>query len=177
VGGSFYCSNNRLTSLAGAPQTVGGGFSCGFNQLTTLEGAPQMVGRDFWCLYNRLTSLEGAPQTVGGYFYCDVFRLERGEWNSSGWGKILSTGNDAARRLILTLPIFDPDRFLQRLSGDLKKDGQVLLQLASLWEEPGWAGQRQEIERRLSPGQLRAIKVLRTKLDYVNPWQGGVLED
>jgi len=198
VSGVFDCENNQLTTLEGAPQTVVGRFDCDSNQLTTLEGAPQVgggfycsnnrltsligaprtVGSDFWCDNNRLTSLVGAPQTVDGRFYCDAFGLERGEWIPSGWLKILTTGNAAAQRLILTLPnIPDPDLFLQKLSGDLKKDGQVLLQLAALWEEPGWAGQRREIEQRLSPEQLRTIKVLRTKLDYVNPWQGGVLTD
>ena len=70
VGGDFVCSNNRLTSLKGAPQEVGGSFHCSRNNLTTLEGAPNKVGRHFYCDNNRLTSLEGAPNEVGGYFYC-----------------------------------------------------------------------------------------------------------
>ena len=81
VGGYFSCSNNRLTSLQGAPQKVGGYFSCGGNfycdnnKLTTLEGAPQKVGGYFSCSDNRLTSLQGAPQEVGGYFSCSDNRL------------------------------------------------------------------------------------------------------
>ena len=81
VGGNFYCGNNRLTSLQGAPQKVGGYFSCGGNfycdnnKLTTLEGAPQKVGGDFYCSDNRLTTLEGAPQEVGEDFYCSNNRL------------------------------------------------------------------------------------------------------
>jgi len=71
VNGAFYCSNNQLTTLEGAPQSVGGDFSCYNNQLTTLEGAPQSVGGDFYCYNNQLTTLEGAPQSVGGGFYCD----------------------------------------------------------------------------------------------------------
>ena len=70
VGGSFYCYNNQLTSLEGVPQTVGGSFGCSNNQLTSLEGAPQTVGGSFGCSNNQLTSLEGAPQTVGGRFDC-----------------------------------------------------------------------------------------------------------
>ena len=31
VRGGFYCSNNKLTTLAGAPETVGGTFSCSDN--------------------------------------------------------------------------------------------------------------------------------------------------
>jgi hypothetical protein len=171
VNRSFGCSGNRLISLAGAPQTVGGNFYCDNNQLTSLVGAPQTVGRDFWCSHNRLTTLVGAPQTVGGYFFCDSFKLRSGEWNPQGWLAILATGDRKARRLIVTLPMFDAGFWLQKLKGDLKKDGQVLLQLADLWDKSGWEEQRQEIEQRLSPEQLRVIKALKTKLGYVNPWK------
>jgi hypothetical protein len=71
VNGYFYCHNNQLTSLEGAPQTVGGSFSCRDNQLTSLVGAPQTVGGAFNCTDNQLTSLEGAPLTVGHFFCSD----------------------------------------------------------------------------------------------------------
>ena len=70
INGGFYCDNNQLTSLVGAPQTVGSGFYCYDNLLTSLEGAPQSVSGDFYCDNNQITSLKGAPQTVGGGFYC-----------------------------------------------------------------------------------------------------------
>ena len=70
VTGNFYCSNNSLTSLDGAPQEVRGAFFCDHNSLTSLEGAPQWVGEDFYCSNNSLTSLEGAPQWVGESFCC-----------------------------------------------------------------------------------------------------------
>ena len=69
VGGHFDCSDNRLTSLEGAPKSVGGDFGCSNNYLTSLDGAPQKVGRTFYCEDNSLTSLEGAPQKVGGFSY------------------------------------------------------------------------------------------------------------
>jgi len=59
VSGNFYCSNNQLMSLSGAPQTVAGGFYCYNNNLTSLEGAPQTVGGYFTCTNNKLTSLDG----------------------------------------------------------------------------------------------------------------------
>ena len=31
IDGHFYCSNNKLTSLVGAPKTVGGSFDCSDN--------------------------------------------------------------------------------------------------------------------------------------------------
>jgi hypothetical protein len=175
VDGDFSCSRNHLTTLAGSPQTVDGDFYCSSNQLTTLVGAPQTVDGDFYCGGNQLTSLAGAPQTVSGGFDCDSFTLQKGEWNPQGWLAILATGDSKARSLIVTLPLFDAGFWLQKLKGDLKKDGQVLLQLASLWDEPGWEEQRQEIEQRLSPEQLRVIKALKTKLVYVDPWKDGIV--
>ena len=74
VGRSFNCDDNLLTSLEGAPQKVRGGFSCHNNRLTSLEGAPREVGWSFWCHNNRLTSLEGAPQKVWS-FDCNDNRL------------------------------------------------------------------------------------------------------
>ncbi len=70
VGGHFYCYNNKLTSLEGSPTSVGGGFYCHYNQITSLEFAPTSVGGNFDCSDNQLTSLEGAPTSVGGGFYC-----------------------------------------------------------------------------------------------------------
>ena len=69
---SFNCSDNSLTSLAGAPQSVGKFFNCYDNSLTSLVGAPQEVGASFDCSNNSLTSLEGLPNgfVLGGSFYC-----------------------------------------------------------------------------------------------------------
>ncbi len=75
VEGGFYCENNQLTTLEGAPQEVGGSFDCENSQLTSLEGAPQKVEGYFSCSNNRLTTLEGAPQKVEGDFYCDNNQL------------------------------------------------------------------------------------------------------
>lgn len=49
---------------------VSGGFFCDDNLLTTLLGAPTHVGGDFWCQNTPLTSLEHAPDSVGGWFVC-----------------------------------------------------------------------------------------------------------
>ena len=70
VSGDFWCYNNKLTTLKGAPQSVDGSFWCGNNQLTTLEGAPQSVGVNFNCHSNKLTTLECSPLRVYGYFSC-----------------------------------------------------------------------------------------------------------
>ena len=75
VGRDFYCHNNQLPSLDGAPREIRLDFYCDDNQLTTLEGAPHKVGGDFWCRNNQLTTLEGAPENVGRDFYCDYNQL------------------------------------------------------------------------------------------------------
>jgi hypothetical protein len=75
VVGFFSCNNNRLTTLEGGPESVGGFFSCYDNQLTTLEGSPKEVGGYFYCHNNKLTTLEGCPKAVGGGFDCDNNKL------------------------------------------------------------------------------------------------------
>jgi hypothetical protein len=76
VKGGFYCNNNLLTSLVGAPQTVGLYFRCDNNELTSLEGSPLTVDGGFYCNNNQLTSLEGAaPLTVNADFYCNGNQL------------------------------------------------------------------------------------------------------
>jgi hypothetical protein len=66
VSGDFYCYNNLLTSLEGAPKSVGGFFVCSYNRLTSFEGCPQSVGGNFSCGHNSLTSLRFAPEQVEG---------------------------------------------------------------------------------------------------------------
>ena len=89
----FYCSDNRLTSLEGAPQSVGRNFDCSENRLTSLKGAPQSVGDGFYCSDNRLTSLEGVPQSVGGYFSCSNNRLTSLEGAPERVGALECSGN------------------------------------------------------------------------------------
>ena len=69
VSGYFDCSDNKLTTLEGAPREVGGAFNCRYNQLTTLEGSPREVGRDFDCDNNKLTTLEGQPERAGTFYF------------------------------------------------------------------------------------------------------------
>ena len=65
VYGNFSCSESRLETLAGAPQTVGIDFACGNNRLTTLVGGPRSVGGAYYASNNQLTSLVGAATHVG----------------------------------------------------------------------------------------------------------------
>jgi hypothetical protein len=75
VRGHFNCSRNQLTSLEGSPNNVRGRFDCSYNELTSLEGAPKIVKGSFICNDNKLIDLEGAPESVGRDFYCSVNKL------------------------------------------------------------------------------------------------------
>jgi hypothetical protein len=90
VEGSFYCHNNQLTSLDGAPRIVRGSFLCDGNQLTSLAGAPREVGGNFWCERNLLVSLAGAPPRIGGIFLCEGNKLTSLEHAPQGLGEIRS---------------------------------------------------------------------------------------
>lgn len=79
VKGDFYCYNNKLTSLKGAPKEVSGGFDCSYNKLTSLEESPERVGWSFNCSDNNLKDLKGSPEKVRGFFDCsfnDLTTLE-----------------------------------------------------------------------------------------------------
>ena len=132
VGRSFYCYKNKLTSLEGSPKTVGGDFDCAINHLTSLKGAPQTVGGDFDCRANKLTSLEGAPQKIGGIFLFDKLELEEGKWNMQGWLEVLNKGNPKAKKLIATLPVFQPDWWNSKLKEDPKA---TTLQMVPIWDD------------------------------------------
>lgn len=71
VEGNFYCYNNYLSSLEGAPHAVGRGFYCYNNSLKSLKGAPATVGGEFWCDVNQLSFLSHAPVAVGANFHCN----------------------------------------------------------------------------------------------------------
>jgi hypothetical protein len=140
VGGYFDCRNNKLTSLEGAPKEVGGYFSCWNNELTSLEGGPKEVSGNFSCRDNKLTSLEGAPEKVGGYFECDEFKLFRGEWNLKGCLKILRTGSEKAKDLVLTII------GAEELNREIEKDPEgMMVKLKGVWNSPWFASTRKDL--------------------------------
>ena len=53
VGNSFYCHNNKLTSLVGCPVKVVGFHCYNNNLLQNLVGGPRIVGDSFSCYDNK----------------------------------------------------------------------------------------------------------------------------
>ena len=74
IKGSFFCHDNKLLTLTGAPYEVDGIFMCSYNCLKSLFGAPRTVGKHFNCSMNQLISLEGLP-TIGGDLVCSNNKL------------------------------------------------------------------------------------------------------
>ena len=56
VEGEVDISYKNLTKIPWKFRRVGGSFYCSNNQLTSLEGAPQYVGRNFFCDNNPVPS-------------------------------------------------------------------------------------------------------------------------
>jgi len=102
---------------------------------------------------------------VKGNFYGGSIVLKQGDWNPSGWVKILSTGNAAARKLILTLPYLDPAYWLELHRSNRKKFNDI------------WLGYRQdskvrksalfqEVEADLSGRALKNLEDLQDLRDF-----------
>ena len=72
---SFYCNDNQLTSIEGAPKIIGGSFICSYNKLTSLKGSPEKIKHSFYCNNNELTSLKGGPKEVKYEYYCSNNQL------------------------------------------------------------------------------------------------------
>ena len=72
--GAFNVRKNHIKNLIGSPTTVFGLFDVRHNQLTSLEGAPTMTG-DFYVASNRLTSLHNVHKQVkqvnGSFWFGD----------------------------------------------------------------------------------------------------------
>jgi len=110
VSGGFSCSNNKLKTLKGGPQTLDGGFDCSNNKLKSLEGGPQTVGGSFHCYNNKLETLEGSPQTVGRNFDCSNNKLKDLEHISEVDGRIYIKKNTV--NLLVYTFIKNADRFM-----------------------------------------------------------------
>lgn len=77
---NFYCGNNNLTSLLGAPQ-VTRNFGCSSNQLCSLENGPVLVRGSLGCPNNKLTNFYKGPKYIGGSLYYDAHAISIEEFN------------------------------------------------------------------------------------------------
>jgi hypothetical protein len=94
-------------------------------------------------------------------------RLKDKKWGIGGWLEVIKNGNAEESNLMSTLPFIDADYWWDQLTGDLKLDGQVLLDISYLWDEPGWEHEREKLMKKLDPKQIKTIKALQTKHVYL----------
>lgn len=80
VRGSFFCNNNHLSSLLGAPEIIEGEFVCCDNRLTNLLHSPKKVNSHYYIYCNQLVSLKGCPRYVGGVFHVSDNQLTNLLW-------------------------------------------------------------------------------------------------
>jgi len=132
IGGGLDVSYCSLKNLVGSPPVINGSFSCERNQLQSLKGAPKKVDGDFDCSGNPLQSLEGAPEIIMGSFNCGEFELGKGEWNMEGWLEVLENGSEKAKKLILTLPIFNPTFWNSKIS---ENPESTIIELSGFWDD------------------------------------------
>jgi hypothetical protein len=111
VEGGFYCYDQELTSLKGAPKKTGGNFECGGNKLTSLEYCPTEVGSMFECGENQLTSLKGCPVKVVGAFECDGNQIRDIEGISKEIGRNFICSNNPIGSIFEVVDIAFLDAF------------------------------------------------------------------
>ncbi|TAL38016.1 MAG: hypothetical protein EPN97_04410 [Alphaproteobacteria bacterium] len=90
VTGNFYCQDNQLTSLKGAPSEVRGGFWCNGNRLESLEYSPNGITGQYICSNNRLSTLAHAPENITGDFACAGNPLTSLEGAPKQFNKLMS---------------------------------------------------------------------------------------
>jgi len=55
-----------------------------------------------------------------------------GKWNMEGWLEVLRTGNEEAKKLILTLPYLDSNFWNSKIS---ENPESTILQLSQFWDD------------------------------------------
>jgi len=133
IGGSLRIwANRNLTSLVGCPTEIGEDLDVSHCSLKNLVGSPPVINGSFSCEDNPLESLWGAPEIIMGKFDCGEFVLDGEEWNMDGWVKILQTGSEKAKKLILTLPIFNPNFWNSKI---YENPESTILELSKFWDD------------------------------------------
>ncbi len=67
---SYYCNNEKMTSLEGCPEIINGNFNCNNNELISLKYRPKIINGDFCCINTGIHSLIGCPELINGSLFC-----------------------------------------------------------------------------------------------------------
>ena len=155
--GDFVCRNHKLTDFLGIRfGEIKGSFYCDNNQLASLEGAPLTVGGNFCCDNNQLHSLEGAPLTVGGVFSCDNNPVSKSsfvriwelmmEHKDYGFALVMTIGGGIPKNdkelLLAAYPIDSNPSLLNRLAKSISEspDSMRILSMIKKGAPDIWKG-------------------------------------
>jgi hypothetical protein len=150
VSGAFWCYDNQLRTLDGAPSEVGSDFSCRGNQLRTLQGSPRKVGGYFYCYRNPLITLEGAPEVIKGYF---CFKNTRFRYNLQSFLNEIDRIKPDEISLLLTHHFFTPQVIKEQI--DQNPDFPYYVSLA--WNTEGFKNKQDELKKILPQNILVKI--------------------
>jgi len=69
---------------------------------------------------------------MNGSFICNAFQMKQGEWNMKGLIEILKNGKEEAKKLMLTLPIFNPNFWNSKIS---QNPELTIIELSEFWDD------------------------------------------
>ena len=140
VSGRFWCHNNQLRTLDGAPREVGRNFRCHGNQLRTLEGSPRKVGGFFYCYGNPFISLEGAPEVIKDNF---LFKNTVFRYNLQSFLNKIDHIKPDVISLLLTHHFFTPGVIKEQITKN--RDFPYYVSLA--WNTEGFKNTQDELKK------------------------------
>ena len=150
VSGRFWCHNNQLRTLDGAPREVGRNFRCHGNQLRTLEGSPRKVGGFFYCSHNPLISLEGAPDVIGGRFW---FEKTTFRYNLQSFLDLIDDIKPDEISLLLTHHFFTVEVIQEQIT----KNPDFPYYVSLAWNTEGFKKKQEELKKILPENILVKI--------------------
>jgi hypothetical protein len=150
VSEDFYCDDNQLRTLDGAPSEVGSDFDCSNNQLRTLEGSPRKVDGNFWCYGNPLISLEGAPEVIQGSFY---FKNTYFKYNLQSFLNWIDRIKPDEISLLLTHHFFTPEVIKKQIT----KNPDFPYYVSLAWNTEGFKKKQDELKKTLPENILVKI--------------------
>ena len=151
VQGAFDCYGQGLEDFLGIRfGKVSEYFYCWNNQLRTLEGAPRVVGGNFYCYRNPLISLEGVPEVIEGNF---LFKNTIFSYNLQSFLDLIDDIEPEEISLLLTHHFFTPEVIKEQITKN--RDFPYYVSLA--WNTEGFKNTQEELKKILPENILVKI--------------------
>jgi hypothetical protein len=151
IKGSFCCDGQGLEDFLGIRfGKVSGDFWCGNNQLRTLEGAPSEVGGVFYCDRNPLISLEGAPEVIKYHFW---FKNTWFKYNLPSFLNEIDQIKPDEISLLLTHHFFTPEVIKEQIT----KNPNFPYYVSLVWNTEEFKKKQEELKKILPENILLKI--------------------